>query len=52
MFFGLATNLIVSAMLITGGSATVSALTGMHTAASCMLIPVGIVMYVCVGGSK
>ncbi len=33
MFFGLATNIIVSSMLILGGSATVTALTGMHTIA-------------------
>ena len=33
MFFGLATNVIVSSMLILGGSATVTALTGMNTIA-------------------
>ena len=34
MVFGLATNILVSLMLIVGGSATVSALTGMHTIAA------------------
>ena len=33
MFFGLATNIIVSSMLILGGSATVTDLTGMNTIA-------------------
>lgn len=41
LFFGLATNTIVSTMLILGGSATVSDLTGMHTVAACFLIPCG-----------
>ena len=34
MIFGLATNILVSLMLIVGGSATVNALTGMHTIAA------------------
>jgi Na+/proline symporter len=33
LFFGLATNIVVSSMLILGGSATVTALTGMSTIA-------------------
>ncbi|KAK4702934.1 urea-proton symporter, partial [Phenoliferia sp. Uapishka_3] len=39
-------------MLITGGSATVTDLTGMPTQAACMLIPVGVVIYVLVGGMR
>ena len=39
MFFGLATNIIVSSMLILGGSATVTALTGMHTIAVSYHLP-------------
>lgn len=43
MVFGLVTNILVTLMLIVGGSATVSALTGMHTiaASTChgMLLP-------------
>lgn len=41
LFFGLATNIIVSTMLILGGSATVTDLTGMNTIAACFLIPCG-----------
>ncbi|KAH8827641.1 urea transporter [Flagelloscypha sp. PMI_526] len=52
MFFGLATNIIVSSMLILGGSATVTALTGMHTIAACFLIPLGVSIYVMVGGMR
>jgi len=52
MFFGLATNIIVSSMLILGGSATVSSLTGMNTIAACFLIPLGVSIYVVVGGMR
>jgi len=52
MFFGLATNIIVSSMLILGGSATVHSLTGMHTIAACFLIPLGVAIYVVVGGMR
>lgn len=43
MAFGLVTNVLVSLMLIVGGSATVNALTGMHTIAAIYLLPVGVV---------
>ncbi|KII91459.1 hypothetical protein PLICRDRAFT_156540 [Plicaturopsis crispa FD-325 SS-3] len=52
MFFGLATNLLVSSMLIVGSSATVTDLTGMPTLAACFLIPVTVVGYVVVGGMR
>ncbi|KIM71275.1 hypothetical protein PILCRDRAFT_830451 [Piloderma croceum F 1598] len=52
MFFGLATNIIVSSMLILGGSATVTDLTGMSTIAACFLIPIGVSIYVVVGGMR
>lgn len=52
MFFGLATNLIVSSMLVLGGSATVTGLTGMSTIAACFLIPLGVAIYVVVGGMR
>ncbi|ORY90185.1 urea transporter [Leucosporidium creatinivorum] len=52
LFFGLCTNLLVSAMLITGGSSSVSALTGMPIPAACCLIPVGVVIYVFIGGMR
>ncbi|PQE20212.1 urea active transporter protein [Rutstroemia sp. NJR-2017a BBW] len=50
--FGLMTNILVTAMLLTGGSAVVSSLTGMHTAAACFLLPLGVVMYTMFGGIK
>lgn len=52
MVFGLVTNILVSLMLIVGGSATVSALTGMHTIAAIYLLPLGVVLYTLVGGLK
>jgi len=52
MFFGLATNIIVSSMLVLGGSATVTDLTGMSTIAACFLIPLGVAIYVVVGGMR
>ncbi|KAF8965372.1 urea transporter [Flammula alnicola] len=52
MFFGFATNIIVSSMLILGGSATVTDLTGMSTLAACFLIPLGVAVYVVVGGMR
>ncbi|KAI9761317.1 MAG: hypothetical protein M4579_001107 [Chaenotheca gracillima] len=50
--FGLMTNILVTAMLLTGGSAVVTALTGMPTAAACFLLPVGVVAYTLFGGIK
>ncbi|KLU90589.1 hypothetical protein MAPG_10441 [Magnaporthiopsis poae ATCC 64411] len=52
MVFGLVTNILVSLMLIVGGSATVNALTGMHTIAAIYLLPIGVVAYTMVGGLK
>ncbi|KAI6715655.1 hypothetical protein JHW43_001857 [Diplocarpon mali] len=50
--FGLMTNILVTAMLLTGGSAVVSSLTGMPTAAACFLLPLGVVLYTMFGGIK
>lgn len=50
--FGLATNVIVSSMLMTGGSATITDLTGMPTEAACMLVPLSVTIYVLVGGMR
>ncbi|KAF2668464.1 urea active transporter [Microthyrium microscopicum] len=50
--FGLMTNILVTAMLLTGGSAVVHALTGVPTAAACFLLPVGVVVYTMFGGIK
>lgn len=75
LFFGLATNVLVSSMLTlgespssslfllsgerelivcerSGGSATVTDLTGMNTIAACFLIPIGVSIYVVVGGMR
>jgi Na+/proline symporter len=43
--FGLMTNVLVTAMLLTGGSAVVTSLTGVPTAAGCFLLPIGVVLY-------
>lgn len=48
----LATNVLVTAMLLTGGSAVVQDLTGVPTAAACFLLPVGVVLYTMFGGIK
>lgn len=50
--FGLVTNILVTAMLLTGGSAVVSDLTGVPTAAACFLLPIGVVLYTMFGGIK
>lgn len=50
--FGLVTNILVTAMLLTGGSAVVESLTGVPTAAACFLLPVGVVLYTLFGGLK
>ncbi|WVQ97980.1 hypothetical protein IAU59_005100 [Kwoniella sp. CBS 9459] len=52
LFFGMATNIIVSTMLILGGAATVTDLTGMNTVAACFLIPIGVSIYVLTGGMR
>lgn len=50
--FGLFTNILVTAMLLTGGSAVISSLTGVPTAAACFLLPLGVVVYTMFGGIK
>lgn len=50
--FCLMTNILVTAMLLTGGSAVITALTGMPTAAACFLLPIGVVLYTVFGGIK
>ena len=50
--FGLMTNILVTAMLLTGGSAVASSLTGVPTAAACFLLPIGVVLYTMFGGIK
>ena len=52
MFFAVCTNILVTAMLLTGGSAVLSDLTGMHTVAACFLLPLGVMIYTIFGGLK
>lgn len=52
MSFGLVTNILVTAMLLTGGSAVVTSLTGMNTVAACFLLPLGVILYTMFGGIK
>lgn len=51
-FFCFLTNIIVSAMLILGGAAVMTALTGMSTYAAAFLIPVSVCIYTATGGLK
>lgn len=50
--WGLITNVLVTAMLVAGGSGVLSDLTGMHVVAACMLLPLGVVIYTMFGGLK
>lgn len=46
------TNIIVTAMLLLGGSAVVNALTGVNIYAASFLIPLGVIIYTLAGGLK
>lgn len=52
LVFCLATNVVVTAMLLLGGSAVVNALTGVNIYAASFLIPLGVVVYTLAGGLK
>uniref|UniRef100_A0A7N0ZXE4 Urea-proton symporter DUR3 n=1 Tax=Kalanchoe fedtschenkoi TaxID=63787 RepID=A0A7N0ZXE4_KALFE len=52
LFFCFMTNIIVTAMLLLGGSAVVNALTGMNIYAASFLIPLGVIVYTLAGGLK
>ena len=52
LVFALMTNMIVTAMLLLGGSAVVNGLTGMDISLAAILIPVGVMIYTLVGGLK
>jgi len=52
MFFGIATNVIVSSMLLLGGTATMEAAAGIDIRLSGFLIPLGVVFYTFFGGLK
>ncbi|BGP14775.1 hypothetical protein JCM10213_004287 [Rhodosporidiobolus nylandii] len=50
--FSFLTSTLVTAMLITGGSATVTDLTGVNTDAICIIVPVCVCTYVLIGGLR
>lgn len=50
--FAFLTNIIVTSMLILGGSATVGALTGINVDLASFLIPIGVIFYTLAGGLK
>ena len=50
--FALITNLLVSALLVLGGSAVITAVTGMNVYAASMLIPISVLLYTASGGLK
>ncbi|KAK0936629.1 urea permease [Friedmanniomyces endolithicus] len=52
LFNGLATNMLVGACLVLGGSQVVAALTGMSLYAACFLIPIVVGAYVIAGGLR
>ena len=52
LVFALMTNMIVTAMLLLGGSAVVNGLTGMDISLAAFLIPIGVMIYTLVGGLK
>ncbi|KAF8918307.1 solute symporter family transporter [Mucidula mucida] len=52
MFYAFLCNMVVCGSLLLGGAATVTALTGMNTIAACFLLPIGIAVYVLVGGLR
>jgi len=52
LYFGLITNMIVTAMLLLGGAAVANDLTGMNIYAACFLIPLGTILYVMFGGLR
>ncbi|VVT46620.1 uncharacterized protein SAPINGB_P001304 [Magnusiomyces paraingens] len=52
LFFAVCTNILVTVMLLTGGSAVISDLTGMNTVAACFLIPLSVSIFTLAGGLK
>lgn len=52
LFYAFATNILVTAMLLTSGAAVFESMTGMNSVASCFLLPVGVVIYTLFGGIK
>lgn len=52
LFFAICTNILVTVMLLEGGSAVFGDLTGMSVVAACFLIPVSVAVFTFAGGLK
>ncbi|KAH8819405.1 Sodium:solute symporter family-domain-containing protein [Xylogone sp. PMI_703] len=52
LFYGIATNMLVGACLVLGGSQVVAALSGVNVYAACFLIPLVVAAYVIAGGLR
>lgn len=52
LYLFLLNNLFITSTLIVGASDVVNTLTGVNVNASCMLIPLGVVIYISLGGLK
>lgn len=52
IFYAVATNILVTAMLLTSGATVFYQLTGMNVVAASFLLPVGVVIYTLFGGIK
>ncbi|KAK2779348.1 hypothetical protein FQN53_001418 [Emmonsiellopsis sp. PD_33] len=52
IFFGLLCNILVASQLLLSGSAVVNALTGVNVYAAIFLIPLGVCVYVVLGGLR
>ena len=52
LFYAFATNILVTAMLLTSGSAVFGDLTGMNPIAAAFLLPVGVVIFTMFGGIR
>lgn len=52
LLYCMATNVLISSLLLLGGSQGFSATTGMHTVAASFLLPLGVIVYTALGGLK
>lgn len=52
LVYCMSTNVLISALLLLGGSQGFAAVTGMHTVAASFLLPLGVVAYTALGGLK
>lgn len=52
MFYCICTNVLISSLLLLGGSQGFAAATGMHVVAASFLLPLGVMAYTALGGLK